>query len=132
MEPSELMENATIRVFIVPARRERYVAMLGNAKRREKLRGKLDHCHDFDVRYATTVEGSVDAYGLLVSHGAPAMCHVISSFRGIDGRSLALAEAVDAADRFGCGTLLCCLPGELAFYIGESGEQRLLLRRLGG
>lgn len=130
MEPSEFMETETIRAFIVPARRERYVAMLGNAKRRGKLCGKLDHCHDFDVRYATSVEGSVAAYRLLVSHGAPAMCHVISNFRGIDGKSFALEEALGEADRSGCGTLLCCLPGELAFYIGESGEQRLLLRRL--
>ena len=27
------------------------------------------------------------------------------------------------------GTIVCCIPGQLAYYYGESGEERLLLQR---
>ena len=42
---------------------------------------------------------------------------------------MALDDAIRQADGSGFGSLLCCVPGRLAYYVGEAGEQRLLLRR---
>ena len=38
-------------------------------------------------------------------------------------------DGVREADGSATGSLLCCVPGELAYYVGEAGEQGLLLRR---
>jgi hypothetical protein len=40
-----------------------------------------------------------------------------------------IEDAVREAEGSGLGSLLCCIPSQLAYYVGESGEQRLLLRR---
>jgi len=125
----DLMEDATVRAFIIAARRDRYLLFLGDPKKRAKIRGRLHHCHDFDARYATAFPSTVDIPKLLRSHGAGATCHVISGSRGIDGQEMPIEEAVAETDSADSGSLLCCVPGRLAFYIGESGEQRLLLWR---
>ena len=127
--PTDPVEGATVRAFIVPAKRERYAMMLGRAKRRAAFLNCLNHCHDFDPRYATALPSTADVSRLLRSHGAPATCRVISDFRAIDGREMPLEDALREAEASRCGSLLCCVAGRLAFYIGEDGEQRLLLRR---
>ena len=130
--PTHPTEEATVRAFIIPTKRERYAAMLGNPGTRAKFfrRGGLDHCHDFDPRYATALPSKANVPELLRSHGAPATCHVISSNSGIDGREMSIEDALGEAQ--GSGTLLCCVPGRLACDEGEDGEQRLLLRRTPG
>jgi hypothetical protein len=123
------IEDATVRAFIVPAKRERYATLLGNAKRRSSFLDGLNHCHDFDSRYATVLPSTADVPELLRSHGAAETCRVISDCRDIDGQVMRIEDAVREAEASGMGTLLCCVPGRLAYYLGESGEQRLLLRR---
>jgi hypothetical protein len=123
------VEDATVRAFIVLARRDRYLSLLANPKRRSAILGKLAHCHDFDERYATPLPSNADVPGVLRSHGAPATCHVISEAALIDGREMEIEEAIEKAAAANAGALLCCVPGRLAFYLGESGEQRSLLRR---
>lgn len=122
-------EDATVRAFIVPAKRDRYATMLSNAKKRSAFLDGLNHCHDFDVRYATELPSTADVAALLRSHGAAATCRVISDYREIDGQVMPIEIAVREAEASGMGSLLCCVPGHLAYYLGESGEQRLLLRR---
>jgi hypothetical protein len=123
------IEEATVRAFIVPAKRERYATLLGNAKKRPSFLDGLNHCHDFDARYATILPSTADVPELLRSHGAAETCRVISDCREIDGQVMRIEDAVREAEASGMGTLLCCVPGQLAYYLGESGEQRLLLRR---
>ncbi|MHC4563719.1 MAG: hypothetical protein ACYS8X_13240 [Planctomycetota bacterium] len=40
-----------------------------------------------------------------------------------------LGEALDEIELEMQGTLVDCIPGRLAYYYGESGEQRVLLER---
>ena len=126
------IEDATVRAFIVPAKRDRYAALLANPAKRAKILDLLNHCRDFDARYATALASTTDIPALLRSRGAAQTCHVISDFREIDGREMPLDDAVAGADESGLGTLLCCVPGRLAYYVGERGEQRLLLMREAG
>jgi hypothetical protein len=122
-------EEALIDAFIVPAKRERYKGQLVKPKRRAKVLDGLNHCSDFDPRYATEVPSNVDVVALLRSSGAPEACHVISDVKELDGREMGLREAVDEIEIHMRGTLIGCIPGRLAYYYGEAGEQRLLLER---
>ena len=123
------IEEATVRAFIIPAKRDRYASLLGNAKKRAAFLDGLNHCRDFDARYVTALPSTTDVPALLRSHGAAATCRVISDDREIDGREMLIEDAVRDAEASGLGSLLCCVPGRLAYYIGESGGQRFLLRR---
>ena len=42
-----------------------------------------------------------------------------------------IEDAVREIEDSGMGSMLSCIAGKLAHYVGESGEQRLLLRRAG-
>ncbi len=124
-------EVATVKAFIKSARRLRWLEALASAKRRRQFLDRLNHCRDFDERYATALPSSVDLVATLRSRGAPARCHVVSDFEAIDGRQLPLAEAIAQAEWAQWGTLLSCLHGRLAYYFDESGARRLLLERPG-
>jgi hypothetical protein len=123
------LEDVTIRAFIVPSKRDRYATLLGNPRKRAAFLDGLNHCHDFDPRYVTPLPSTADVAALLRSHGAAASCRIISDCAEIDGRDMPIDDAVREAEASGSGSLLCCVPGRLAYYVGESGEQRLLLRR---
>ena len=124
------MEEATVRAFVAPERRERWLMLLGNPKRRGKLLDELSHgTRFFDPRFATVVPNGKDCAAMLRALGAPAACHVISERPEFDGRELPLDEVVLHAVGFDIGTLICCLPGTLACFLGEAGEPRLILRR---
>ncbi len=122
-------EEALVDAFLVPAKRERYKALLANKKRRGKFLDGLNHLADLDPRYTTEVPSGTDVVDLLRRRGAPELCHAISDIAGIDGKELPLREAVDEIEAHGWGTLVGCLPGRLAFYFGEDGERRVLLER---
>jgi hypothetical protein len=120
-------EEATIRAFIVSAKRDRYISLLASAKRRRKFLDCLNHCRDIDERHITELPSNVGAAALLRSHGAPDNCYVISDNSEIDGRVMPLPEAIDQAEFNGWGTIICCIPGQLAYYIDEAGSKRRLL-----
>lgn len=122
-------EEATIRAFISPSRRARWLELLASLKRRPKFLDRLNHCRDFDERYYTPLASSANVVDVLTARGAPPTCYVISDSPNLDGREWPLAEAVVEAELCGWGTILCCVPGKLAFFYGEQGEQRLLFER---
>ena len=121
------MEEVIVRAFIAPHRRSRWLSSLGSAKRRGRFLDCLNHCADFDPRYARPLSSSADVVVLLRSQGAPTTCYVISATASLDGREMLLAEAVAEAEQAGWGTLMSCIPGRLACYIDESGTKRRLL-----
>lgn len=123
------LEDALVDAFIVPAKRERYKGHLADLRRRAKILDGLNHCIDFDPRYTTEIPSKTDVVALLRSRGAPDSCHVLSDARELDGREMLLREAVDETEAHMLGTLIGCVPGRLAYYYGEGGEQRLLLER---
>ena len=77
------------------------------------------------------VASSVNVLQILRAAGAPDRCHVISDDKELDGRDMPLADAVDAATVYDFASILCCVPGELAFFFDESAAPRpmALLRR---
>lgn len=123
-------EEATIRAFVVPARRTRWLESLTSEKRRRAFLDRLNHCRDIDERYATPLSSNADVVAVLRANGAPATCYVLSDTAALDARELPLAEAVAEAESSGWGTLISCLPGRLAYYYDECGERRMLLKRL--
>ena len=125
----QTLEQALVDAFIVPRKRDRYRSFLANEKRRAKILDELNHLHDLDHRYATNVPSGTDVVALLRAHGAPRKCHVISDITALDGREMLLEDAVREAEQGIWGTLLGCIPGRLAFYFGEAGEQHVLLER---
>jgi hypothetical protein len=125
-------EDAIIRAFISPARRARWLESLASPKRRVRMLDRLNHCRDIDERYATPLAAKANVVALLKSRGAPALCYVLSAGPvTLDGREMPLEEAVKEAEACGWGTIIGCLPGQLACYHDECDERRLLLERNG-
>ena len=124
-------EEATLRTFVVPAKRDRLVALFGSSKRRKQARDALNHFADWDARFAQPVDSSADVLALLRKAGAPSECHVMSDSPELDGRDMPLDEAVSECEVYSFASILCCLPGELAFFFDEvaAPRNRVLLRR---
>lgn len=125
-------EEATIRAFIAPPRRPRWIESLASAKRRGGFLDRLNHCRDLDERFTNPLPSNADVPALLRSRGAPKMCYILSATEIIDGQELPLVEAVAQAEQNGWGTLISCVPGQLAYYYDECGERRMLLERTPG
>jgi hypothetical protein len=124
-------EEATIRAFIKREKLDRYLTSLANSKRRARFLDCLNHCRDFDVRYVEELVSTADVHSLLIARRAPPVCFIISDVRSLDGQSMPLAEAIGTAEFAGFGTILCCIPGRLAYYVDEAGEKRRLLLERG-
>lgn len=126
-------EEAALRAFVVAAKRDRLLALFGRAKRRRQAREALNHFAGWDRRWATPVGSSADALALLRQAGAPPECHVMADSPEVDGRGLSLEEAVAACEMESFASVLCCVPGELAFFFDEAAapRNRVLPRRRG-
>jgi hypothetical protein len=122
-------EEATIRAFFSPLRRSRWLESLASPKRRNMILDKLNHCKDLDHRFATLLPSNIDVVNVLKSHGAPKSCYVLSSTLALDGCELELSEAISQIELAGWGTIISCIPGQLAYYYDECGERRFLLAR---
>jgi hypothetical protein len=126
-------EEAFIRAFIVADKQERYVGLLASSKRRHGFLDRLNHHLDYDPALATPVPaGEQTASGierLLRQRGAPDMCHTISCHEAWDARELPLHEALNLIVGFSVGTVLCCIPGKLAYYEAEDLRHRYILSK---
>jgi hypothetical protein len=127
-------EEATLRTFVVAAKRDRLLALFGSPKRRKQARNALNHFAGWDERFAQPVDSSGDVLALLRKAGAPAECHVMSDSAELDGRDMPLDEAVGACEGYSFASVLCCVPGILAFFFDEvaAPRNRVLLRQPGG
>jgi hypothetical protein len=126
------VEEATVRAFVRRERVDRYVALLRTRTSRQKLVASL-YEFDLDGRYVWPIPESDQTpervYELLRQRGAPEDCYVMSEDRDLDGRWVALQEALDMTVTVGMGTLISCLPGKLAYYEGEREDARYILVR---
>jgi hypothetical protein len=126
-------EEAFIRGFIVADKQERYLWLLASSNRRSGFLDRLNHHLDYDPALATHVPaGEQTASGigrLLRQRGAPDLCHTISCHEAWDARVLPLPEALDLIIGFSMGTVLCCIPGKLAYYEAEGLRQRYILSK---
>jgi hypothetical protein len=126
---------AVLRAFIAPERQERFLALLGSERGREKLRRALAHLAALDARYARrlpSAEQTVDGIGReLRARGAPAECVQLAEDAALDGQRLPLDDALRAVVGRGMGAFVSCVPGRLAYFEGESVGERYLLERAG-
>ncbi len=118
-------ESEFVRAFVLPAKRARLVELLQNPKRRAKVLASLDHFCDLDPRFQVEIPSSEQS----AERGAPSVCHLISSDRGLDGRDFPLLEALVHVMGSGMGTLVSCVPGRLGYFEGEAPRDRFLLAR---
>lgn len=126
-------EEATLRRFVVAANRDRLLALFGSPKHRKRALDALNHFAGWDERFAEPVDASADALAVLRKAGAPSQCHVMSGAAELDGLDMSLEEAVGACEGYLFASVMCCLPGKLAFFFDEvaAPRNRLLLRRPG-
>ena len=126
-------EAAFVRAFIVSNKRDRYATMLASKKRRRELLDGLNHCADIDYSYASPIPGgeqkAAQIEKILRSHGAPDGCHVISDNPTWDQKQMLLSEATRLVCGSSTGTVLCCVPGRLAYYESEEMHGRYILLR---
>jgi len=127
-------EEATlITTFVNPSKRKHLIETLAIPKRRHRATAALAHRDDFDSTAIVPLDSAAQSpsaiESLLRSRGAGESCHVISENRTIDGKHLPLKSALEKVVGQGMGTLLSCVPGELAYYEGKGPSDRCILAR---
>ena len=135
-------ELATIRAFVVPEKRERLLGFVAKSKSRWKFIQELNHFRLLDPRFATPVSWKVDPslklwdrhlhglaniYHQLQSKGAGGTCWVMSENKELDRQELDIEWVLEKAIDGQTTTILSCIPGKLALYVGER-EMLLLVR----
>jgi|SRR5215469_16388156 len=126
-------EEALVRAFILPQRRDRYLEMVAKPKKRQVFTESLAHFKHLDMRFAVRIppnqQHANEIAKILKSKGAPATCYAFSEWDEIDGRDISLDDALKAVVGGGMGTFLSCIPGRLAYF--EDEDQRWILERTG-
>jgi len=124
-------EEAVIRAFILPSKRERYLEFLASPKGRAKFIAQLAHFKHLNPKFAFSIPGSqtnpASLHKLLTTEGAGPKCWVISENRDLDGREMDLEAALKETIGYRMGTFISCLPGKLAYF--EDENSRFILQR---
>lgn len=122
-------EEATVRAFVVRERRERFLDLLANPKRRKTITDSLAHANRawFDSRCITPITTSKSVLDMLRAKGAGDKCWLISEAQRLDGREMALEDALSEVVGYGVGTIISCIPGKLAFV--ETEDCRFILEK---
>jgi hypothetical protein len=122
---------ATIAAFVVKQKRDRYIEKISSAKKRAEFLKSLAHSADFDPRYivqiAPSSQHAFNIMSVLRSKGAPPTCQLISEDSSLDTMRLPLEEALSRIVGYQMGTILCCIPGHLAFF--ENEDVRYILEK---
>jgi hypothetical protein len=126
-------EEAIIRAFLMPSKCDRFLEMLANPKRRNKATAELAHFKWLDPRWVVPIPSNQQHPSsisqILRSHGAGDTCLVISEDASLDGQHFALLEALKKVVGIGMGSMLSCIPGQLAYFEGEGPSDRCILSR---
>ena len=128
-----LHEKAFVEAFINPDRQERFMAALANPKKRGVFNRELHHPKPSFIvsKYVQSIVPSQHFARFLGPKlrgmGAPDTCWVFGNY--IDGREMKLEEALSELIGYRTGTIVSCLPGELAFF--ENEDERMILHRAG-
>lgn len=126
-------EEAFVQAFIVPDKQSRYLSLLASRKRRAVFLDRLNHHLDYDPKVVTRVppdrQTADRIEALLRKLGAPVSCHVISSRSEWDAQDTPLHDALELIVGSSIGTILCCVPGRLAYYEAEDSGHRFILNR---
>ncbi len=127
--------ESLICLLLAKTHRARYRQQLakGAGKARDKFVDGLNHSLEVDDRFARKVPASTDTVEWILDElrrrGAPEACYVISTNPDLDSRAMPLAEALGEVHAMHMGTLISCIPGQLAYYEGEDPHERYVLHR---
>lgn len=124
-------EEGFARRLIVPGKRSRYLMLLASQRGRKKVIASLSHFGDFDYRFATEVTSATksEIRKLLLQKGAPKTCYVMSEDREWDGREISFEDALEELVLTVEGTVISCIPGQLAYLELEGRDGRFILDR---
>jgi len=118
------VEEATIRAFVRSEKRDRFITLLGNPKRRRDAVNELNHFDGWDYRFGRSLDSDVDLLEVLRNSGAEDFCHLISNDSSLDGQTRALNDAVRSVEAYSFASILCCNSGQLACFIDEAEAPR--------
>jgi hypothetical protein len=129
-----LHENGIIN-FIAEHKKERVAQLLADPKRRQKILNTLAHEKGmFDRAVIVPVPEGRDSaagiYACLKDWDAPEDCYLISEDAEWDGKHFKLAGIIGEVMGTGMGTIVSCIPGQLAFYEGERRDRFFLINQL--
>ncbi len=135
--PDAQQEAAFVKAFISPNRQDRYLSFLANPKKRDEILNRLNHVLDFLPEYATKVPGNQNSeegvFEILCNHGMKEanLVYLISDIRDLNGLHLPLRQAVEKTMGAYFGTVICCIPGKLAYYRPEAPGSGYVFEKLG-
>jgi len=119
-------EEELIKAFFLPTKRERYLEMVAKPNKRKKFLLELSHFKALDPRYCFTVpkveHTAAQIAAFLTRKGAPPSCWVTSENFRLDGKEMALLQALKEVVGYQMGTFLSCVPGQLAYFEDEDGR----------
>jgi hypothetical protein len=124
-------EMALVAAFIKRSKRDRYREFLSVPRLRHKFICELGHFKDFDSKYRIAIpsnrQSAANVAIELKKRRSPDIVHAISEFGALDQKEMLLTEALKEVLGRGMGTILCCIPGILAFV--ETEDDRFILER---
>lgn len=130
-DPIEDWQIETIKALVVKQKRDRYIDKISSAKKRKDFVAQLAHWNDFNPRFIVRISPSsqhpAGIEAILRAKGAPATCQVISENSALDSKTVLLEDALKETVGYQMGTLLCCIPGRLAYF--ENEDSRFILER---
>jgi hypothetical protein len=130
MDEPEEHERGLAR-FLVGEWRARFRESLAAGKRRDAVRSQLPHITHLDPRFTTSAEAqtATELGVTLREKGAGDRCYLLSEDPELDGRELALDEAlseiVDGNSKH--ATFVSCVPARLAYFHDADPGNRVLL-----
>jgi hypothetical protein len=129
-------EIQLVTAFVLPAKRERFVDFVSSLKRRPKFVRELSHFQDFDpacmLRLSEHTDTASELTRALKLLGAGDDCYIISAARELDGATKPLVDTIERVFSIAEGTIVCCVPGHLAYFEGEGRNNRFILHRRAG
>ena len=125
-------EEKFIDHFVRNEKRKRLKSFFDKDKNRWKGLLEIEHYNEkvLDKRFTKVYEnkpfGNKELISILKSKGASNKCYVISNCSDLDEQEMDLTDAINEVIGVGMGTLISCIPGQLAYYEGELGDQVIL------
>jgi hypothetical protein len=124
-------EDAFIAAFVKRSKRDRYREIASDPRRRRKFTDRLAHFTDFDPRYRLPIASNklfvANTAVELRKRRSPNIVFAISEDPTLDQKELPLVEALSRIVGCGMGSIVCCIPGRLAFV--ETEDERFILER---
>lgn len=129
-----LHEVEFVLAFVQQERQERCLGLLASAKRRQRFTRERAHFKWLDTQFAHVIAPAAahlaaEVAAMLRKKGAASVVWVISEDPALGSGELALEAAVGAVCGSSMGTVLSCVPGRLALFLGEESKSERLLER---